>query len=93
MNKLAIPFILYSLSLFGYDEHKHKPTNKFRVTIYVESPTLNEVDVARQLMKMLPFINTQTLKVYHDFLEVETLDGWPALEIEEYVAKKRPQKG
>lgn len=55
-------------------------TNKYKVTCYVESPTLSEVDVCRQLSRSLPFLNTQTMKIYKNFLEVETLDEFPNLE-------------
>ena len=57
-------------------------TNKYEITFYIESSTLSELDVAKQLSRYIPFLNTQELAVYHNFLQVKTIEEIPGLEIE-----------
>ena len=67
-------------------EAKHpqhlQPSHKYKITIYTESQTLNELEMAKHFSRCLPFINTPSVKIYHDYLEVETLDEWPDLDDE-----------
>jgi hypothetical protein len=76
---------LWILAEAKHPQHLH-PSHKYKVTIYVESPTLSDLDVARQLSQFLPYIETETMWIYHNFLEVEILDEWPSLEIEAAVS-------
>lgn len=80
-------FLTLMISCIGVIiEAKHpqhlQPSHTYKITLYAESQTLNELEIAKHFSRCLPFINTPTVKIYNDYLEVETLEEGPDLDDE-----------